>query len=115
MDFKELDQKGICVVEADKLIGIYVMNVKELIIADNKMVLELGGQRCDGESENDIKEERKEEFEKSVLPFLKLRPKLHNLTKHELEMRDTRKLKYRPVVDASRTPINPYAHCTVSN
>jgi hypothetical protein len=47
--------------------------------------------------------------EVEVLPFLKLRPKLHKLTKHELKMRDTRQLKYRPVVDASRTPINPYA------
>ena len=135
LDFKELDQKGICVVEADKGMGICLLNVKELIIADNKMVLELGGQRCDGKSENDIKEElkakiegfektldvnarkflnvyyreRKDEFDKSVLPFLKLRPKLHKLTKDELKMRDTRKLKYRPVVDASRTPINPYA------
>ena len=46
-----------------------------------------------------------ENVREAQVPFLKIRPKLHKLTKQELEMKDASKLKYRPVIDASRGPL----------
>lgn len=135
INFGELDQRGICVVEADKNVGICLVDIKDLLEADDILVNELGGQYCQEKDAIEIKESiieqikafehetdpeekkflcrfygaRMEEFEESVLPFLKVRPKLHKLSKEQLKSLDPKLLKYRPVVDSSRTPINPYA------
>ena len=52
---------------------------------------------------------RMDNFEESMIPFLKLRPKLHKMKNEELKERDESKLKYRPVVDASRCHLNGYS------
>ena len=135
IDFKELDQRGICIVEADKNVGICLVNIDDLLEADDKLVNELGGKYCQGKNAIEMKEsiiekikafeqvtgpeERKflckfygarmAEFEDSVLPFLKVRPKLHKLNHEQLKSLNPKILKYRPVVDSSRTPLNPYA------
>ena len=135
IDFKELDQRGICIVEADKNVGICLVNIDDLLEADDKLVNELGGEYCHEKDANAIKESiidkikifeaennpeerkflcqfygaRNEEMEDSVLPFLKVRPKLHKLNHDQLKSLNPKLLKYRPVVDSSRTPLNPYA------
>ena len=133
-NFKEFDEIGVVVVEADKGRGICVLNVEELIKADSEMVEELGGVKSNETSQelkaklaNKFKKleesldkdgskymrtyygDQMDKLENSEWAFLKLRPKLHKLTKEQLESRDISKLKYRPVVDASRGPVNTFA------
>ena len=135
VDFEQLDQQGICLVEADKNVGICLLNIEDMIRADDELVEELGGEACIDCTAVDIKKgifeaieafeesngeeakkflnrfygNRLEDYEDSVLPFLKVRPKIHKLSKEQIEAVDTNGLKFRPVVDASRTPLNPYA------
>ena len=135
VNFNKFDQLGICIVEADKNVGICLVNISDMLEADERMVEELGGQSTGVKTAEDVKDEihdkilefensndensqkylnrycgdRWEEFETSELPYLKNRPKIHKLTPEQLEKRDPKLLKYRPVVDASRTPLNSYA------
>ena len=44
-----------------------------------------------------------------MLPFLKLKVKIHKLSKDELDRREIDKLKFRPVIDSSRTPFHFYS------
>ena len=129
-EFTKLDEKGIVIVEADKGMGVCLLNIKDLVKADAEMVKELGGKKCT-ETVEEVKEiitEKIKLLEESLeengkkfmrtfyggimenvreaqVPFLKIRPKLHKLTKQELEMKDASRLKYRPVIDASRGPL----------
>ena len=126
---------GISVVEADKGMGIVLLDVEDLSKADRLMVRELGGTECDEKTSEDVTasimrkvetfessidveamkylntyyDGRMDNFEESMIPFLKLRPKLHKMKNEELKERDESKLKYRPVVDASRCHLNGYS------
>ena len=136
-EFMKLDRMGVAVVEADKGMGICLINIEDLVIADQDLVNEMGGVKCIGKSTEDMKNElveKAEEFERSLdaeskkflrtyygsryekmsdseLPFLKVRPKLHKLSELQLQNKDAKELKYRPVVDASRTPLGSYSQC----
>ena len=136
-EFKKLDSMGVVVVEADKGMGICLLNIEDLVKADKAMVTELKGLKLTGKNSDGIKAELHEVailFESdldveskrflntyygermvniidSELPFLKVRPKLHKLTSPQLERKDSNDLKYRPVIDASRTPLRSYAKC----
>ena len=46
VDYKHFDKEGICVVEADKNVGICLINISNILRADEEMVEELGGQTC---------------------------------------------------------------------
>ena len=131
----ELDELRICIIEADKGVGLCLMNVDDVYEADRKLVKELGGQSCEGKNAEDIKSEigekievfeesldleskkymnvyyseRFEDCEGSEIPFLKVKPKIHKLSQEQLEKRSIEKLKFRPVVDSSRGPTNSYA------
>ena len=133
--FDKLDSEGIIVLECDKNCGLAILEVNEVIKADLKMVEELGGKECKGQGEGQIKEnikatiedfeesicgngkkylsvyypERKCDPESSMLPFLKLKVKIHKLSKDELDRREIKKLKFRPVIDSSRTPFHFYS------
>ena len=135
VDYKHFDKGGICLVEADKNVGICLINITNLLRADEEMVNELGGQICKFKTAEEVKKdifeeiqqfensmdenssrfinqyygERMEEYQQSELPFLKNRPKIHKLTSDQIKALDPASLKYRPVVDASRTPLNPHA------
>ena len=135
IDFKEFDDKGICVVEADKNVGICLIKIQELLKADQTLVDELGGKLCENMDAADVKKavvkeinefeavmeldekkflgsfygDRLEKLEESELPFLKVRPKVHKLSSSQLKKLDPSLLKYRPVVDASRTPLNEHS------
>ena len=133
-DFTEFDKIGVVIVEADKGMGICAVNVEELMRADSEMVNELGGMKINETGDalkvkiaNKIKDvegsldkegekflrtyygDRMEKLEESEWAFLKLRPKLHKLTKVQLENKEVSQMKYRPVVDASRGPLNSFA------
>ena len=142
-DLKKLDKMGIFVLEADKSCGICVLDVETLIQADSKMVKELGGKKVKHSKDeverriiNEIFKleskmgpnarnfmdmyypERMDGFNETDLPFLKLRPKIHKLSKEELYRRDVSKLKFRPVVDASGSLVKAYSkfvldYCTM--
>ena len=124
----ELDQKGVVVVEADKSCGICLLKVSDVKDADKRMIEELGGNIVNLETvhvekiiisrihqfESSLNEvqrlylnekfpSRLDGFEDAVLPFLKIRPKVHKMSKEELKHRDISNLKYRPVIDASRS------------
>ena len=133
--FDKLDKEGIIVLECDKNCGLAILEVNEVFKADLKMVEELGGKECKGQGEEQIKRdikatiedfeenicvngkkylsayypERKCDPEASMLPFLKLKVKIHKLSKDELDRRVIDKLKYRPVIDSSRTPFHYYS------
>ena len=135
VELKGLDKMGISVVEADKGMGIVLLDVEDLSKADRLMVRELGGTECDEKTSEDVTasirrkvetfessidveakkylntyyDGRMDNFEESMIPFLKLRPKLHKMKNEELKERDESKLKYRPVVDASRCHLNGYS------
>ena len=53
--------------------------------------------------------ERRGDLEVSVMPYLKLKAKVHKLNEKQLEKREVQKLKYRPVIDSSRTPLHHYS------
>ena len=134
-NFKDLDDLGLVVIENDKNSGISILNVSDLIEADRKMVEELGGTKCNENDGAQVKkkiEESIHEFENeltpdskkfmgtyypdrkgclndSILPFLKLKAKVHKMGKEDLENRSVEKLKFRPVVDSSRTPVHHYS------
>ena len=135
VDFKKLDEMDLCVVEADKGMGLVILDVKKLISADETMVDELGGVRCENKTCQDVLmdiktkvnefesklgiherkfldtyyEERMNQVDQAMIPFLKLRPKLHKLKQQQLQERNCEELKFRPVVDASRGPLNEYS------
>ena len=135
-NFKELDDNGVVVIDCDKNCGIAIMDVNEIVEADAKMVNELGGSRCEGQTENDVKKAiiktinnfeqnlsneqrkylnvyypgRREALEDSVLPYMKLKAKIHKLTEDQLENKEIKLLKYRPVIDSSRTPFQHYSN-----
>ena len=114
VEFKVLDNMGICVVEADKGMGIVLLDVNKLATADRLMVRELGGTECDEKTSEDVTEAirrkvenfessagvdakkflntyydgRMDKYEESMTPFLKLRPKLHKMNHDELKQRN---------------------------
>ena len=134
-DFRKLDEEGIAIIECDKNCGIAILDIKEVVEADARMVEELGGSKCDGQSEHEVKmainlainnfeiklsrvankylntyyPERRGDLEVSVMPYLKLKAKVHKLNEKQLEKREVQKLKYRPVIDSSRTPLHHYS------
>ena len=142
-ELKKLDKLGIVVVEADKSCGICVLDIETLIQADREMVKELGGKRlksskaevegriikeimkCESSMDSNARKfmdvyypGRLDGFQDAELPFLKLRPKVHKLSKEELFRRDVSKLKFRPVVDASVCLVKVYSkfvldYCTM--
>ena len=136
-EFKKLDNMGVVIVEADKGMGICLLNIEDLVKADKTMVDELKGvqlarknadalkadlhetairfeNELDGESKKFLRTyygERLDNILNSELPFLKVRPKLHKLTALQYERKNATDLKYRPVIDASMTPLRSYAKC----
>ena len=134
-DFRKLDKEGIAIIECDKNCGIAILDIKEVVEADERMVEELGGKKCEGQPESEVKmainsainnfenelsstsnkylntyyPERRGDLKESVMPYLKLKAKVHKLNEHQLEKREVKKLKYRPVIDSSRTPIHHYS------
>ena len=134
-DFKKLDDEGIAIIECDKNCGIAILDIKEIVDADERMVKELGGKKCEGQPEYEVKmaintainnfetkssimsskylntyyPERRGDLEESVMPYLKLKAKVHKLNEQQLEKREVKKLKYRPVIDSSRTPLHHYS------
>ena len=136
-EFTKLDEIGVVVIEADKNMGICLINIVDLVKADSDMVKELGGEKLFQKNAEDLKaelvkaaqkfeEELDDESKKflnvyysdrldkilnSELPFLKVRPKLHKLSNKQLNDKKAEDLKYRPVVDASKTPLRSYAQC----
>ena len=134
-DFTKLDQQNIVVVECDKNCGIAIMDVERMKFEDKKMIKELGGVKWDNYEEEDIKvhldsvikkfeedldddakkflniyyPERKYLVEDSVLPFLKLKAKIHKLSEEQLKARNVEALKFRPVIDSSRTAFQQYS------
>ena len=135
IEFQEFDDKGICIVEADKNVGICLIRIEDMMKADQSLVEELGGELCENLVADEVKKliiEEIKEFEEnngtnekkflgsfygdrlsnledSELPFLKVRPKIHKLKADQLKSLDPKILKYRPVVDSSRTPLNSHA------
>ena len=134
-DFRKLDEEGIAIIECDKNCGIAILDIKEVVEADARMVEELGGSKCEGQPEHEVKmainlainnfenkssrvankylntyyPERRGDLEVSVMPYLKLKAKVHKLNEKQLEKREVQKLKYRPVIDSSRTPLHHYS------
>ena len=133
--FGNLDRLGLVAVDCDKNSGIAILKISDMVEADRKMVEELGGIKC---AENDAAEVKKKigaeiyKFEAELtqgarkfldvyypsrrcdlaeaeLPFMKLKPKVHKLTEEDLENGRIQKLKYRPVIDSSRTPVHQYS------
>ena len=100
-EFKKLDNMGVVIVEADKGMGICLLNIEDLVKADKTMVEELKGvqlarknadalkadlhetairfeNKLDGESKKFLRTyygERLDNILNSELPFLKVRPK----------------------------------------
>ena len=100
VDFKILDKMELCVVEADKGMGLVILDIERLISADDEMVIELGGAKLENKTCEDIMEDLKkkiDEFEsnldvfsrkflniyyedrveqsdRAMIPFLKLKP-----------------------------------------
>ena len=135
VDFKTLDKMEMCVVEADKGMGLVILDIERLISADDEMVIELGGAKLENKTCEDIMEDLKrkidefesnldlfsrkflniyyedrvEQLDRAMIPFLKLKPKLHKLSSQQLEERNQAQLKFRPVVDSSRGPLNGYS------
>ena len=140
VDFRKLIEEGVCVLDCDKKQGIALLNIKEVVSADNEMINQLGGVKTSGQNkkfvnnliENAILEFeenleidarkymntyyrfRTEKIAESVLPFMKLTCKIHKLSSHELQIRDFTKLKYRPVIDCSRSALNYYSGALMS-
>ena len=135
VDCSKLDEMRVVIIEADKGMGLCLLNVDDVFMADEKLVRELGGQICQDKTASDLKieisekvleleesidhesrkylnayySERSEDNDKSEIPFLKVKPKLHKLTAEQLEEKNPENLKFRPVVDSSRGPTNTYA------
>ena len=119
-DFRKLDKEGIAIIECDKNCGIAILDSKEVVEADERMVEELGGKKCEGQPESEVKmaissainnfenelssssnkylntyyPERRGDLKESVMPYLKLKAKVHKLNEHQLEKREMKKLKY---------------------
>ena len=109
----KFDELGLIVMEADKNCGLCIMGLEDVIQADQRMVEELGGvytgmseaevlrlleekvvgfEACSGEFArihmNIYYPNRMDSAYDSVLPFLKLKPKIHKLTEEEVTKKD---------------------------
>ena len=134
-DFKKLDKENKVIVDCDKNCGTAILDLKDMIQADETMVNELKGTKCNGQDKDEVKDSINEaikEFEKNLcpygrkylgtyyserqgdpeetdLPFLKLKAKVHKLNAQQLKERKVESLKFRPVIDSSRTPLHYYS------
>ena len=132
--FEYLDGLGVVVVEADKDCGLCILGVESMKRGEESVISELGGVKVDRDVEdiqkcqllkieefedllgsdarkflNSFYPDRMDGVEVSMLPFLKIRPKIHKLSQNDLEKREVESLKFRPVIDASRTVFKHYA------
>ena len=134
-DFKALDKIGVVVMDCDKNSGICLLNIEDAVSADEKMIGELGGEKCITQDEESIKNKISSEILKfefrlcifskkyldsfypsrisfikeSALPYMKLTCKIHKLSTVEIKNKNTSKLKFRPVIDSSRTPLHYFS------
>ena len=134
-NFKDLDDLGLIVVENDKNSGISILNISDMVKADKAMIAELGGTKCEETKDIRIKKviensidnlesellpeakkfmntfypERKMCVDDSKLPFLKVKAKVHKMSEEDLENRNVENLKFRPVIDCSKTPVHQYS------
>ena len=135
IDFRKLDKIGVCVMECDKKMGIALLNIEDVVNAEINLIQELGGKKLENQSNNFVMEEvarSLQDFETTLnddarkfigtyypdrnrnggeteIPFMKLTCKVHKLSAKELHERKPGKLKYRPVIDSSRTPYYHYS------
>ena len=138
-DFCVLDKIGVVVMDCDKNSGICLLDLKDAIMADNNMIVELGGVKCYSQDAETIKNIILEEMltfengmdmfskkymdcfyanrvsfvQESELPFMKLTCKIHKLSNDEIINKVINKLKFRPVIDSSRTPLHHYSCATM--
>ena len=134
-DFKKLDRIGVCVVDCDKKMGIALINIEDVVKADLNLIKELGGIKVESQNDKSVMEEINrtiQNFETSLsaeamkylrtyypyrysnsgeteIPFMKVACKVHKLSAKELKERKPGLLKYRPVIDSSRTPYYSYS------
>ena len=139
IDFTKLDEAEVCVMDCDKNHGIALIDIKDAVTADEKMISQLGGIKTSIQIEANVKEtisDAIKDFEINlnsearkfmdiyypnrvyndpVLPFMKLTAKIHKLSHQELQNRDVSKLKYRPVIDCSRTALVQYSRALMNH
>ena len=134
-EFGSLDKLGLVAVDCDKNSGIAILKISDMVEADRKMVEELGGIKCAENEAAEVKNKigaeiykfeaeltqgsrkfldvyypsRRSDLVEAELPFMKLKPKVHKMTEDDLKKGRVQKLKYRPVIDSSRTPVHQYS------
>ena len=133
--FGSLTKLNLIALDCDKNSGIAILRISDIIEAERKMVEELGGVKCSEISAAEVIENIGDEISKfeaglnqdarkfldtyypsrridkaeAVLPFMKLKPKVHKMSEADLEQGIVSKLKYRPVIDSSRTIVHQYS------
>ena len=125
----KLEKNGCTIIQCDKNFGMSIFTLKMMKIADKKLMEQLGAIEVDKSKEDIIESvyEKIEEFEKGlnekqteyinyaysnrdvksvrskiVFPFLKSVHKVHKMTEQEIKEKNTKVLKFRPIVDARR-------------
>jgi hypothetical protein len=54
-DFRKLDKEEIAIIECDRNCGIAILDIKEVVDGDERMVEELRGGKCEGQPESEVK------------------------------------------------------------
>ena len=121
--------------EADKGLGFILLPCESLIKAEKDMVTKLGAEIVSEDAEEIIQlvDEKTIDFERDLnhdqvrvlesfmhdrrvakkdvkMPFLKLNGKIQKLSKDEIEAKDIKKLKFRPVQDSVSWSLNNYSY-----